>query len=259
MNELWEGIMGRVSGKVAIVTGGGLGIGRATAELLAEEGARVAVTDIDEEAGRETVARIDADGYQAAFFKHDVAEEDQWKRVVERVNDAFGPPTVLVNNAGIYLIEPMEEMTVEEWRRLMDINVTGVFLGMKHCAPTMREQGGGSIVNLSSVAGLIGAGDHTCYGASKGAVRIMTKDAALELAEDGIRVNSVHPAYIDTQMADYGAEVRQATKEELGALHPIGHIGEPLDVAYGVLYLASDESKFVTGSELVIDGGYTAQ
>lgn len=251
--------MGRVSGKVAIVTGGGLGIGRATAELLAKEGARVAVTDIDEEAGRETVARIDAAGYQAAFFEHDVAEEAQWERIVERVEDAFGPPTVLVNNAGIYLIKPMGEMTLDEWNRLMNINVTGVFLGMKHCAPRMRNQGGGSIINLSSVAGLIGAADHTCYGASKGAVRIMTKDAALELAEDGIRVNSVHPAYIDTQMAEYGARERNATKEDLHAMHPIGHMGEPIDVAYAVLYLASDESKFVTGTELVLDGGYTAQ
>ncbi len=251
--------MGRVDDTVALVTGGGQGIGRATAELLAKEGAQVAVTDIDEEAGRETVARIDAEGHSAAFFNHDVAEEAQWKRVVERVTNTFGPPTVLVNNAGIYRIKAMEEMTVEAWRQLMDINVTGVFLGMKHCAPVMREHGGGSIINLSSVAGLIGLANHTCYGASKGAVRIMTKDAALELVGDGIRVNSIHPAYIDTQMADYGAEVQHATKEELDAMHPIGHMGEPIDVAYAVVYLASEESKFMTGSELVLDGGFTAQ
>jgi len=134
-----------------------------------------------------------------------------------------------------------------------------VFMGMKHCTPLMREAGTGSVVNLSSVAGLVGAANHTCYGASKGAVRIMTKDAALELAESGVRVNSIHPAYIDTQMADYGAEVQEASKEELDAMHPIGHMGEPIDVAYAVLYLASDESKFVTGTELVLDGGYTAQ
>jgi NAD(P)-dependent dehydrogenase (short-subunit alcohol dehydrogenase family) len=141
----------------------------------------------------------------------------------------------------------------------MDVNVTGVFLGMKHCTPPMVEQGQGSVINLSSVAGLVGVSGHTCYGASKGAVRIMTKDAAMELAESGVRVNSVHPAYIDTQMADYGAETQNATKEELDAMHPIGHMGEPEDVAYAVLYLASEESKFMTGSELVLDGGFTAQ
>jgi NAD(P)-dependent dehydrogenase (short-subunit alcohol dehydrogenase family) len=251
--------MGRVEGNVAIVTGGGLGIGRATAELLAEEGAQVAVTDIDEEAGRETVARITDAGGEAAFYEHDVAEEDQWERVVQQVQDALGAPDVLVNNAGIYLIKPMEETSVEAWRRLMDINVMGVFLGMKHCTPQMKAQGRGSVINLSSVAGLVGSPHHTCYGASKGAVRIMTKDAALELAESGVRVNSIHPAYIDTQMADYGAEVNDMTKEELDAMHPIGHMGEPLDVAYAVLYLASEESKFMTGAELVLDGGYTAQ
>lgn len=250
--------MGRVDGKIALVTGGAVGIGKATAELLAAEGAKVAVTDINVEAGRSTVAQINDQGYDAAFFEHDVADEDQWRDVVAQVQDTFGAPDVLVNNAGIYLIKPMGEMTVDEWRRLMDINVTGVFLGMKHCAPLMKK-GSGSIINLSSVAGLIGAANHTCYGASKGAVRIMTKDAALELAEDGVRVNSIHPAYIDTQMADYGAEVQHATKEELDAMHPIGHMGEPIDVAYAVLYLASDESKFVTGAELVLDGGLTAK
>jgi NAD(P)-dependent dehydrogenase (short-subunit alcohol dehydrogenase family) len=251
--------MGRVEGKVAIITGGAVGIGRATAELLAEEGAQVAVTDVDADAGQATVDRINDAGGTAAFFEHDVADEAQWNRVVDGVQEAFGVPSVLVNNAGIYLIKSMEETTVEEWRRLMDINVTGVFMGMKHCTPLMREAGTGSVVNLSSVAGLVGAANHTCYGASKGAVRIMTKDAALELAESGVRVNSIHPAYIDTQMADYGAEVQEASKEELDAMHPIGHMGEPIDVAYAVLYLASDESKFVTGTELVLDGGYTAQ
>jgi NAD(P)-dependent dehydrogenase (short-subunit alcohol dehydrogenase family) len=227
--------------------------------MLAEEGAQVAVTDINEEAGREAVAALTAEGHAAAFFEHDVASEADWERVVDEVQETFGAPDVLVNNAGIYQIAPLDDMSVADWRRLMDINVTGVFLGMKHCTPGMREQGGGSVVNLSSVAGLIGLSGHTAYGASKGAVRTMTKDAAMELAADGIRVNSVHPAYIDTQMADYGAEVQGATKEELDAMHPIGHMGEPEDVAYAVTYLASDESKFMTGSELVLDGGFTAQ
>lgn len=249
--------MARVDGKIAIVTGGGLGIGRATAVLLAKEGAQVAVTDINDEEGRETVDRIERSGGQAAFFSHDVSSVADWKRVVTDVQDTFGTPDVLVNNAGIYRIEPLSEITVEDWRTLMDVNVTGTFLGMKHCTPLMENEERGSVINLSSVAGLVGVANHTCYGASKGAVRTMTKDAAIELAPSGVRVNSVHPAYIDTQMADYGAEVQDATKEELDAMHPIGHMGEANDVAYAVLYLASEEAKFMTGSELVIDGGFT--
>ena len=251
--------MGRVSGKTALVTGAARGIGRAAARMLAEEGAQVALTDIDNEAGDAAAQSLTADGHEVAFFEHDVTSEADWERVVDEVEAALGVPDVLVNNAGIYQIEPMEEMSVSDWRRLMDINVTGVFLGMKHCTPLMREHERGSVINLSSVAGLIGLSGHTAYGASKGAVRIMTKDAAMELADAGIRVNSVHPAYIDTQMADYGAEVQGATKEELDAMHPIGHMGEPDDVAYAVTYLASEESKFMTGSELVLDGGFTAQ
>lgn len=251
--------MNRVDGKSALITGGGKGIGRAVAELLAEEGAQIAITDIDAEGGATTVDRITAAGGEAAFFEHDVTSEGDWERVVDAVQDTFGGPDILVNNAGIYHIEPVDEMDVEDWKHLMDINVTGVFLGLKHCTPLMREQGQGSVINLSSVAGIIGLSGHTCYGASKGAVRTMTKDAAIELAGTGVRVNSLHPAYIDTQMADYGAEVQGATKDELDAMHPIGHMGEPEDVAYAVLYLASDESKFMTGSEMVLDGGLTAQ
>jgi len=251
--------MGRVDGKIAIVTGGGLGIGRAVAEMLAAEGARVAVTDIDEAAGQETVDRITEDGHRATFFAHDVASEDDWKRVVADVQERYGKPDVLVNNAGIYRIESIPETSVDDWNHLMSINVTGVFLGLKHCLPIMEKEGHGSVINLSSVAGLVGLAGHACYGASKGAVRTLTKDAAMECAASGVRVNSVHPAYIDTQMADYGADVQGATKDELGAMHPVGHMGEADDVAYAVLYLASDESTFVTGSELVVDGGYTAR
>jgi NAD(P)-dependent dehydrogenase (short-subunit alcohol dehydrogenase family) len=251
--------MTRVDGKTAIVTGGARGIGRAVAQMLADEGARVAVTDVDDDAGTKTADLITDAGGEAIFLEHDVTSEEDWKRVVRDVTDTFGVADVLVNNAGIYHIEPVAETSVEDWKALMDVNVTGVFLGLKHCTPPMAEQGRGSVINLSSVAGLVGVSGHTCYGASKGAVRIMTKDAAMELAEAGVRVNSVHPAYIDTEMADYGAEAQDATKEELDAMHPIGHMGEPEDVAYAVLYLASEESKFMTGSELVLDGGFTAQ
>lgn len=251
--------MGRVQDEVAIVTGGAVGIGRSAARHLAQEGAKVAITDVNEEDGEATAAQIRDDGGTAQFYAHDVTDEAAWERVVDSVRNDLGAPTVLVNNAGIYLIKPLEDTTVEEWRHLMDINVTGVFLGMKHVVPAMREGGRGSIINLSSVAGLVGSAKHVCYGASKGAVRTMTKDAAIELADDGIRVNSVHPAYVDTGMADYGAEMSNASKDELDAMHPIGFMGQPEDIAYAVVYLASDESRFVTGAELVLDGGYTAQ
>lgn len=251
--------MGRVQDEVAIVTGGAVGIGRSAAQHLAQEGASVAITDINEDDGEATAARIREEGGHAQFYAHNVTDESAWAQVVESVQANLGPPTVLVNNAGIYLIKPLEETTVEEWHQLMEINVTGVFLGMKHVVPAMRDAGHGSIINLSSVAGLVGSAGHVCYGASKGAVRTMTKDAAIELADAGIRVNSVHPAYVDTNMADYGAEMSNASKEDLGAMHPIGFMGQPEDVAYAVVYLASKESRFVTGAELVLDGGYTAQ
>lgn len=159
--------MGRVDGKIAIVTGGGLGIGRATAVLLAEEGAQVAATDINDEARRETVDQIERSGGQAAFFSHDVLSEADWKRVVADVQDTFGTPDVLVNNAGIYRIEPLSEITVEDWRNLMDVNVTGTFLGLKYCTPLMENEGRGSVINLSSVAGLVGVANHTCYGRAR--------------------------------------------------------------------------------------------
>lgn len=251
--------MGRVQDEIAIVTGGAVGIGRAAAQHLAQEGAAVAITDLNDEEGEATAAQIRDAGGSAQFYPHDVTEEDDWKRVVDAVTSDLGLPTVLVNNAGIYLIKALEETTVEEWRRLMDVNVTGGFLGMKHVVPAMRNAERGSIINLSSVAGLVGSARHVCYGASKGAVRTMTKDAAIELADAGIRVNSVHPAYVDTGMADYGAEMNKVSKDDLNAMHPIGFMGQPEDVAYAVVYLASPESRFVTGAELVLDGGYTAQ
>lgn len=250
---------GRVEGKVAIVTGGGAGIGRSSGLRLAEEGARVIVTDISEERGRETVEEIERRGGEGLFIAHDVAREDHWHSVVEEARERFGGVDVLLNNAGIYLIKPLVETTLEDWNNLMAVNVTGVFLGMRECAPVMAERGGGSIINLSSVAGLLGVAGHTLYGASKGAVRIMTKDVAMEYARAQVRVNSVHPGYINTGMAEYGAEVAGTTIEELGtSLYPLGRIGDPEDVANLVLFLASDESKYITGAELVVDGGGSA-
>jgi NAD(P)-dependent dehydrogenase (short-subunit alcohol dehydrogenase family) len=250
--------MARAQGKVAMVTGGGAGIGRACCLRLAEEGARVVVTDISAERGDETVGQIEDKGGDGLFLRHDVTLEDQWESVVGRAREAYGGVDVLVNNAGLYLIKPLTETTVEEWNNLMAVNVTGVFLGMKHAAPSMAERGGGSIVNMSSVAGLMGVAGHVLYGASKGAVRIMTKDAAMELGASQVRVNSVHPGYINTGMAAYGAAAAGTDIEGLGQLYPLGRIGEPDDVANTVLFLASDEAKYLTGGEFVVDGGGSA-
>jgi len=251
--------MARVQDKVAIVTGGGKGIGRACSILLAQEGAKVVLTQRHEKEALEVVETIASQGGSAVYVQQDVTKEEDWEKVLDATREEFGPPDILVNNAGIYIIEPVAETSLEQWNKLMAVNVTGVFLGMKHCAPVMEQNGGGAIVNMSSVAGLIGVPNHALYGASKGAVTVMTKDAAIEYASRNVRVNSVHPGYIDTRMAEYGAEEQDTTKEGLGEWHPLGDIGKPMDVAFGVLYLASDEARFITGAELAIDGGLTAK
>lgn len=256
--------MPRVANKVAVVTGGARGIGQATSRLLACEGAKVAVTDIAEPEGRSVVDAIVREGGTAQFWHLDVAEEAEVEQVFRAVRDTFGPTTVLINNAGIAGVDkPTHEVALDEWEHLMSVNVRGVFLCTKHAIPQMREAGGGSIVNLSSIYGIISDANMPPYHASKGAVRLMSKTDALLYASDGIRVNSVHPAFIWTplveRMAREDPEGPDAYRKRVDALHPIGHIGEPDDIAYGILYLASDEAKFVTGSELVIDGGYTAR
>jgi NAD(P)-dependent dehydrogenase (short-subunit alcohol dehydrogenase family) len=256
--------MNRVKGKVAIVTGAALGIGRATAILLAKEGAKVAITDLRDKEGKDLAQRIKDDGDEAGYWHLDVAREKEVRHVFEKIHERFGKIDILVNNAGIAgANKPTHEITEEEWDRVQSVNVKGVFLCTKHAIPFMREARGGSIINLSSIYGLIGAGDVPPYHASKGAVRLMTKNDALLYAKEKIRVNSVHPGYIWTPMVEgFGTETGKSMetfRKEIAALHPLGHIGEPDDIAYGILYLASDESKFVTGSELVIDGGYTAQ
>lgn len=255
--------MGRVTGKAALVTGGSLGLGRASALMLAREGANVVITDLDADHGEEVVADIARRGGQAMFVRHDVASEDDWVEVVRLTLARFGQLDILVNNAGVALAGGVEETTLEKWRWLMGINLDGVFLGMKHAIPAMKAAGG-SIINLSSIEGLIGDPNLAAYNASKGGVRILTKSVALDCAKRGyrIRVNSIHPGYIRTPMVEgYAASSGDAegAMQRIAALHPLGHLGEPDDIAYGVVYLASDESKFVTGSELVIDGGYTAQ
>jgi len=256
--------MNRVKDKVAVVTGAGKGIGRAACILLAREGAAVAVTDIDEEAGKKVVSEIETDGGRAKFFRLDVASEEEVENVLKAATQEFGKIDILVNNAGIAGVnKPTDRISLEEWEKVIKINVGGVFLCTKHAIPYLKEAGGGSIINLSSIYGLVGAPDLPPYHASKGAVRLMSKTDALLYAGDNIRVNSVHPGYIWTPLVEELAENSEAGKDafrrQLDEKHPIGHVGEPDDIAYGILYLASDESSFVTGSELVIDGGYTCR
>jgi NAD(P)-dependent dehydrogenase (short-subunit alcohol dehydrogenase family) len=253
--------MNRVQGKVAIVTGGAMGIGEACAAMLAAEGATVALTDVNRTAGEAAARRI---GTRAVFLPHDVSREDEWQRVMAEVERRFGRLDILVNNAGLGIMGDVEHASFESWRTLMAVNLEGVFLGIKTAIPAMRRSGGGSIINLSSIEGIIGDPDLAAYNASKGGVRLLTKSAALYCAREktGIRVNSVHPGYIRTPMVENAVKASPdpaATWKRFDSLHPVGHIGKPDDIAYGVLYLASDEATFVTGTELVIDGGYTAQ
>jgi len=259
--------MDRVKDKVALVTGGASGIGKECALLLAKEGAKVVVTtNINVDGGKKVVNEINTNGGDAIFLKHDVSKEEDWKQVMEQTLQKFGRLDVLINNAGVLLLKNVESTSLQEWRWLMSINLDGVFLGTKYGIEVMKKRGGGSIINMSSTAGIIGSSNREAYSASKGGVRIFTKSAALHCAQAGynIRVNSVHPNWIRTAMAEKGGQFFgegdvEAGQKLMDSSHPIGHMGEPIDVAYGVLYLASDESKFVTGSELVIDGGYTAQ
>jgi 3(or 17)beta-hydroxysteroid dehydrogenase len=254
--------MNRVKGKVAIVTGGAGGLGHAEASLLAGEGAKVVITDLDEAAVERIAGEINSLGGKAIAVKHDVSSEAAWTHVIARTTEEFGRLDVLVNNAGVILYKKIEDTSLAEWRRLMSVNLDGVFLGTKFAIASMKKNGGGSIINIASVAGLIGNPDAAAYHASKGGVRSLSKAAAIECSKAGydynIRVNSIYPGVIETPMADdlKGDENKYRTAL---SWHAMGHFGEPRDVAYGVLYLASDESKFLTGSELVIDGGWTAR
>ncbi len=256
--------MDRMKGKAALVTGAAKGLGEATAAMLAREGARVMLTDVDESGVKAAAERIVKSGGDASFLAHDVSSEDDWRRVMAETMRRFGQLDALVNNAGVALGESVERTTLEQWRWLLSINLDGVFLGTRFAIEAMKPARRGSIINLSSIEGLVGDPNLAAYNASKGGVRLFTKSAALHCARSGynIRVNSVHPGYILTPMVEGYAEASgdaSTAKSALAALHPLGHIGEPNDIAYGILYLASDESKFVTGAELVIDGGYTAQ
>ncbi|CAB3735806.1 glucose 1-dehydrogenase [Paraburkholderia rhynchosiae] len=247
--------MGRVSGKVAIVTGAARGMGAAHARRLIEEGAKVMLTDVLDAEGEETAASL---GESARYLHHDVTKEDQWQRVVGETEEAFGPVSVLVNNAGIVAHSPIEVMEERDYRRVIDVNQVSVFLGMKSVIASMKRAGGGSIINISSVAGLFGAAEVLAYTASKFAVRGMSKSAAIELAPYNIRVNSVHPGLISTPMTVSTPESEASTAQFIAAT-PAGRPGEPDEVANVVLLLASDESRFSTGAEFIVDGGISCQ
>ncbi len=256
--------MERLKGKVAVVTGGSVGIGAATAIRMAEEGAAVAILDCQDQEGETLADQLKGRGLKAGYWHCDVSDEQQVKKVLDEVAETFGSVTVLVNNAGIAgPNKPTHELTEEEWDLVQNVNVKGVFFCTKHAIPHMKKAGVGSIINLSSIYGLVSAPDIPPYHASKGAVRLMSKTDALLYATENIRANSIHPGFIwtplvETHLKTTGLDPEEA-KQATAALHPVGHMGEPDDIAWGAVYLASDESKFVTGSELVIDGGYTAR
>ena len=249
----------RLEGKVAFISGGARGMGAAEARMFAREGAKVAFGDVLNEEGKKVEAEINETGGQALFIPLDVTDEADWNKAIDATIARFGKLDILVNNAGIAVWSAQDDATAEEWDRVMDVNAKGVFLGTKAVIPQMRKAGGGSIVNISSISGMVGQDNiHPGYNASKGAVRLLTKATAIQYAKEGIRANSVHPGPIATPMTEAGRldpERQQKTVERT----PLGRYGQPEDVAYGVLFLASDESSFMTGSELVIDGGYTAQ
>jgi 3(or 17)beta-hydroxysteroid dehydrogenase len=256
---------GRVAGKVALITGGASGLGRQSAIRLAQEGARVVLSDVNAEAGNAVAAEI---GGACMFLEHDVTHEAAWQAVIEVTLTRFDRLDVLLNSAGIGTMGSIEDCTLEDWRQVHAVNADGTFLGCKYAIAAMKrtstEPGcGGSIINISSVSGLIGGHNLAAYNSSKGAVRLLTKSVALHCARQGynIRCNSVHPTFIATPMVQAmidNAADPERVGQKLARQVPLGHIGEPDDIAWGVVYLASDESKFMTGTEFVLDGGITA-
>lgn len=249
----------RLQGKVAFISGGARGMGAVEARLFAKEGAKVVMGDVLEEEGRKVEADINSTGGESLFVRLDVTSEPDWQNAIAAAVSRFGKLDILVNNAGISGRGKVEDTTVKDWDQVMEVNAKGVFLGTKAAIPAMRRAGGGSIINISSQLGLVGT-DHSSpqYQASKGAVRLLTKATAIQYAKEGIRVNSVHPGPIVTAMTETARDNPERYKLMLSRI-PMGRYGQPDEVAYGVLYLASDESAYVTGSELVIDGGWTAQ
>ncbi|WP_223596625.1 SDR family NAD(P)-dependent oxidoreductase [Pseudomonas sp. A-R-19] len=256
--------MARLAEKVCIVTGGASGIGKACVELFAKEGAKVAVFDVDVSSGVRLTEELSSAGHNVLFLRVDVSSESAIKTAVGEVISRFGRLDVLVNNAGItHTFSSTEHVSEEEWDKVISINAKGVLFGTKHAIPRMRAAGGGSIVNICSICADIGFGGLAPYHAAKGAVKAMTRNDAMDLARDRIRVNSVHPAFVWTPMTEdelqQGGGDMEKAKQDAAAVHPLGRMAMPIDIAFACLYLASDESSFVTGSALTIDGGYTAR
>ncbi|MEC7202712.1 MAG: glucose 1-dehydrogenase [Pseudomonadota bacterium] len=257
----YKKMAGRLVGKVALVTGGASGIGAETAHIYAREGAKVAIADVNDNAGHAVSEEIG----DAALYAHlDTRSEAEWQAVVEQVVETYGRLDILVNAAGVSGRRPdgasapnIEEQDLEDWNRVMDVNSTGIFLGMKTAIPEMRKTGGGSIINISSIYGLVGSAHNAAYHASKGSVRLATKSAALQYATENIRVNSVHPGFVTTPMTQSMHDDPELSAPRL-AKTPMNRYGLPIDIANGCLFLASDESGWMTGAELVIDGGMTA-
>ena len=249
----------RLEGKVALISGGARGQGAVEAKLFAREGAKVVFGDILDESGKQVEAEIHEAGGEAAYVHLDVTREDDWRTAMNTAIDRYGKLDILVNNAGILIRKGIEDTTEEDWDRIMGVNAKGAFLGTKHSIPAMRQAGGGSIVNISSTAGLVASPSGSAsYTASKGAVRLLTKSTAVQYAKEGIRCNSIHPGPIDTDIIQETLTDPAKLEERMQRL-PMGRVGTADEIAYGVLYLASEEASFVTGSELVIDGGTTAQ
>lgn len=247
---------GRLNGKVALISGGASGIGEAHVRIFASEGAKVVTGDIQDDKGKAVVEAVKKNGGEAVFVRLDVAKEEDWTNAVKTAVARFGKLTTLINNAGIYWPEGIEAETLEKWNKMIAVNQTGVWLGMKTAVPEMRKAGSGAIVNISSLYGIIGSPSSIAYHASKGAVRIMSKVAALEYARQGIRVNSIHPGQIETPIL---AGLTPQQNEQIKAATPMGRMGKPEEIAYGSLYLCSDEAAYTTGTELIIDGGWSAQ
>ena len=242
----------RLKGKVAIITGAASGIGAASARLFVAEGAKVCIADIDEEKGRQTASDIDASGNDIFFQRLDITSEDDWTEGANEVVNRYGKINVLVNNAAAAHYAKVEETTVADWDHVMAVNGKGTFLGTREVIPHMRRAGGGSIINISSGAGLVGQAWSAAYNASKAAVHLLAKCTAIQYAQDGIRANSIHPGAIDTQMLHAGS---QEIGDSEASNRPMGRMGTPEEIGYGVLFLASDESSYMTGTEMIIDGG----
>lgn len=245
----------RLKDKVAIITGAANGMGAAEAKLFAKEGAKVVATDLDEKNLAVLAEEIKTTGGEVLTVKQDVTSEAEWQALISKTIDTYGKLDILVNNAGIAINKNFSNMEMTEWNKVMDVNLNGCVLGMKYCIPEMQKNGSGSVVNISSIGGLVGMAGSSPYTAAKGALRALTKSAAVEYGKDKVRVNSVHPGIIKTPMV---ADTMEAAMPFYETYTQLPYMGEPDDVAYGVLYLASDEARFMTGSELVIDGGWTA-